>query len=57
MYSVQGAASKDFQDVELDYNNSCGCEDILFCSRYFCFRTGPQYAFLVNDDFGNTIDN
>jgi hypothetical protein len=57
MYSVQGATSKDFQDVELDYVTIPVVAKIYFVPDIFALELGPQYAFLVNDDFGNTIDN
>jgi hypothetical protein len=57
MYSVQGATSQDFQDVELDYVTIPVIAKIYIIPSIFALEVGPQYAFLVSDDFGNTIDN
>jgi hypothetical protein len=57
MYSVQGATSQDFQDVKLDYVTIPVVAKVYIVPKIFALEVGPQYAFLVNDDFGDTINN
>jgi hypothetical protein len=57
MYSVQGATSQDFQDVKLDYVTIPVVAKVYIVPKIFALEVGPQYAFLVDDDFGDTINN